>query len=49
MSHKGRDGTGVPNLVNKHGSSRGNNARLDESSDFKILSEDDAAARRHVR
>lgn len=46
---KGRDGTNVPNLVNKIGPSRGSNVRLDESCDFKVASEDDAAARRHVR
>jgi hypothetical protein len=46
---KGREGTSVPNLDNKNGPSRGNNARLDESCDFKVVSEDDAAARRHVR
>jgi len=45
---KGRDGASVPNIVT-NGSSRGNNVKLDESCDFKVVSEGDAAARRHVR
>jgi hypothetical protein len=46
QKRKGRNGTSVPDLVTKTGRAEENNVRLDESCDFKVVSEGDAAARR---